>query len=705
MGKSLIDLESYPVKYMLPLLLKDNTTTKRVGGTQKAGGRLTGFKVVPKNILWATNTYKDHGRLYDAESQITEDLIVGPKRGIIQPRVYKSQEDQAERTRKHAEVFTPTWICCKMNDALDEDWFGRKDVFFKQEGQTWTPTEEKIEFPKKKTWKHYVDSRRLEITCGEAPFLVSRYDAATGEAIEQSHRIGILDRKLRVVNENAETEEEWMQWCIRAFQSVYGYEYQGDNLLVARINLLMTFVDAVENRWGRKPTNKELHTISTIIAWNLWQMDGLKGTIPFRAPEDNYEQMDMDEFAPHPEQMSFDIEDSVPERPKCKVNDWRSQRSLEYNSLQERVSSMRFDYVIGNPPYQESGETNNKAEAIYPSFYVAAEEVADKYILISPARFLFNAGLTPKEWNKKMLSDEHVKVKQYYSNSSDVFSNTNINGGVVIVYRDATKRYNPIGLFIPNDILRSIASRFGANEKHSMTSIIYGGRSDLKFNETFLSDYPDTRNVILRSLQKKHPAIKKLGPNEEYEIKSSSFERTPYAFVEQEPSDKENYYKILGIENGKRVFKWVSKKYLSPRYPDDNNIFKYKVMISNADGAAGQIGKPIPARIIGKSVVGEPGTSAFPTFLSIGNFDTETEAHNAAEYIKTKFVRCLLGVLKITQHITPATWAYVPLQDFTPNSDIDWSQSVADIDKQLYKKYGLNQQEIDFIETHVKEMV
>lgn len=363
---------------------------------------------------------------------------------------------------------------------------------------------------------------------------------------------------------------------------------------------------------------------------------------------------------------------------------------------------MKFDFAIGNPPYQESGTTNNKGEAIYHYFYDSANQAADKYLLISPARFLFNAGLTPKDWNKKMLNDTHIKVEEYYKDSSEVFENTNINGGVAIVYRDPNKEFGAIQNFIPDKTLRGLAERFSSTE--SIMPIIYGGRSDLKFNDTFLEDYPDTKEYILKKLKEKHPDIKQLGPNEEYEIKSSSFDRTPYAFVDNEPENAEDYYKILGIESGKRVHKWALKKYLTPRFPQKNNIDKYKILLSNADGAAGMIGKPLPARILGKPIVAEPYTSSIPTFMSVGEFASKVEAENLEKYVKTKFVRCLVGILKITQHITPASWKYVPLQDFTSNSDINWNTSIKNIDKQLYKKYRLSQEEIDFIETHVKEM-
>lgn len=297
----LIQIESKPIQATLHILLQDKTTKK--------------------NIIWATNSYESYGSYYYGENQITEELISGLNQHIIQPRVYKSAEAQAARTQKHAEVFTPTWICNQMNNFCDEEWFGRKDVFNCQEGKSWTAATGKIEFPAKKSWKRYVDSRRLEITCGEAPFLVSRYDASTGETIPIERRIGILDRKIRVIGENAESDTEWRKWCIRAFQSVYGYEYQGDNLLIGRINLLMTFVDYYVDRFHKEPTNAELRKIANIISWNLWQMDGLTGTVPYGVPEDNVEQLSM-----------YGNEE-VTGQTNCRIFDWRASRSLEYNEL------------------------------------------------------------------------------------------------------------------------------------------------------------------------------------------------------------------------------------------------------------------------------------------------------------------------------------------------------------------------------------
>jgi hypothetical protein len=281
-------------------------------------------KTTGRNIIWATDTYAYLGPYFSAESQIESKLVVGINQNMIQPRICKTLETQAARTKKHAEVFTPAWVCCLMNNNLDAEWFGRVDVFNRLDGQTWIPTQAPIEFPVGITWQQYVDSRRLEITCGEAPFLASRYDAADGKLIPIAQRIGLLDRKLRVVNENAADAAAWMKWTLRAFQSVYGYEYQGDNLLIARINLLMTFADYLEDRWHRLPTEKELRKVANILAWNLWQMDGLKGTVPLGMPEENCEQLSL-----------FESAQKADEHTNCRIMDWRAERSVQYLDLQE----------------------------------------------------------------------------------------------------------------------------------------------------------------------------------------------------------------------------------------------------------------------------------------------------------------------------------------------------------------------------------
>jgi hypothetical protein len=196
---------------------------------------------------------------------------------------------QADRTKDKAEVFTPSWVCNAQNNLIDEAWFGRKDVFNREitsedGAHAWVPTKGKIRFPKnddQKTWKKYVTENRLEVTCGEAPYLVSRYDTTTGEPIPLRNRVGLLDRKLRVVSENTENSGDWLEWARKAFMHTYGYEWQGDNLLLAREALLYTFIEYFKDKFPEETLKKpSIVGIARIISWNIWQMDGIKMVVP-----------------------------------------------------------------------------------------------------------------------------------------------------------------------------------------------------------------------------------------------------------------------------------------------------------------------------------------------------------------------------------------------------------------------------------------
>lgn len=247
---------------VLKTLLKDHTTDK--------------------NIFWATHDYESLGSEYDYHSEILPHLITGEHGMVIMPRVLKSKQQQTDRVKDMAEVFTPSWVCNAQNNLVDEAWFERKDVFNveDQADHTWKSTTEKILFPEEKTWKDYVRATRMEITCGEAPYLVSRYDTTTGEAIPIDKRIGLLDRKLRVIGENTINKEDWIKWAEIAYQNIYGYEWQGDNLLLAREALLWTFIENYQAKFGKAPMLKSINYIAYIVSWNLWQMDGLKGVVP-----------------------------------------------------------------------------------------------------------------------------------------------------------------------------------------------------------------------------------------------------------------------------------------------------------------------------------------------------------------------------------------------------------------------------------------
>lgn len=246
--------EKYPT--VLDLLLLDNTTKK--------------------NIIWATNSYKRRG--YRFSDNILPINVI--KENIIQPRSKKAKAEQAKRSKDSAEVFTPSWMCNKQNNLIDEEWFGKKDVFNIELNNDWIVNEEKIIMPEGKSWIDYIKDIRLEITCGEAPYLVSRYDTVTGKPIETKKRIGLLDRKFRIINENCSNNEEWMQYVLEALKSIYGFDWQGDNLLLARENVLYTFIDYYKERFNNEPKEELLIQVATIISWNLWQMDGIKCVIP-----------------------------------------------------------------------------------------------------------------------------------------------------------------------------------------------------------------------------------------------------------------------------------------------------------------------------------------------------------------------------------------------------------------------------------------
>lgn len=481
--------------------------------------KLLADKTTGRHILWATDAYETEGEAYGRGREIELAEI-----SLVKTRARKAAEQQSSRTRRHGEVFTPRWVCDFMNDALDRDWFSvekmEPDVWEDLDALFWQKKGHKT--PR---WQRYVDSRRLEITCGEAPYLAERYDVSTGEEIEVSSRRGLLDRKLLAISHFTETREDWQHWALRAVEATYGYEFQGDNLLIARVNIMKTVMEHYFSKWEEAAPTSFLRKMTNKVAWNLWQMDGLSGRIPYCAEDP--EGADLFSFG------DIDIRPLLSVgQPVCRVYSWRSDcQSVSYEDVKARSCGMRFDYIVGNPPYQsEENKSNPKKEPIYPFFYDAVREIAFKYILISPARFLFNAGLTSKEWNRKMLTDKHLKVQAYFPKGEVVFPGTDIKGGVAIVYRDASTDFGEIEEFIPNACLRSIVGKVKSLRNSSIMSIMHAGRSDLLFNECALREHPEVYTDRLKAIQNKNPAVKALAPREEYEIKTSSFDVTPYMF-------------------------------------------------------------------------------------------------------------------------------------------------------------------------------
>ena len=634
-------------------------------------GLLLQDKTSKRNILWGTDMYAERGTAYAHDSEITPELITGVHAGLIRSRAQKHQDQQSERTRTHAEVFTPMWVCAMMIDALDADWFGVQHVFTDDSGER----TQRVEFPEGKTWQDYVRSTRLEITCGEAPFLVNRYDAATGEPVPVEKRIGILDRKLRVVDENAVDEDEWVHWVLLAFRSTFGYEFQGDNLLIARLNLLATFEEYLDHRWHREATDRELRKIANIIVWNVWQMDGLTYRIPFDTTSD----APMDLFE------SAGLEDSqeVPAArriSRCRIYDWSSNRSQVLVSERGKAT-MKFDYIIGNPPYQEETEGNGRKSPLYHLFMDAAYSLSARVELVTPARFLSDMGQTPSAWNQRMLSDPHFKVLDYWPDSKQVFHGVDIKGGIAITYRDEDKDFGPIEVFSPitevNSALHKIIRLMPKGE--SLENVV-SPRGIYRFSEQFYDDFPEQKQ-----------RVEKTGTGNM--VVSNIFVNAPDAFIDH-VENRADYYRVIGRTHNHRVSKFIKSSYII----GNPYLSSYNVALPKSNGT-GQFGECLSSPF----VLG-PNEGVTDTFISIGLLHTEEQALNLLKYLTTKFLRAMLGVKKITQDNPRSAWKYVPLQDFTSSSDIDWTQSVSDIDKQLYKKYNLTGEEIDFIEKNVKEM-
>ncbi len=246
-----------------------------------------------QNIIWATDNYSDNGVGFQEKDFITISNITGTNEGIIKPRVKKTKLEQTKRIKAKAEVFTPSWICNKQNNLIDSQWFDKQDIFNKEIHEGWKTYKRKVKFRTPEEWKEYVSLLRLEVSCGEAPYLVSRYDTVTGEIIDVQDRIGLLDRKFRVINENVSDYNEWYEWAKVALMSVDGYDWQGDNVLLARENILYTFSDNYRYKFGIKPTSDIIKEVATIISWNIFQMDGIKGVIPLSCTADKISMLNL----------------------------------------------------------------------------------------------------------------------------------------------------------------------------------------------------------------------------------------------------------------------------------------------------------------------------------------------------------------------------------------------------------------------------
>ena len=346
----------------------------------------------------------------------------------------------------------------------------------------------------------------------------------------------------------------------------------------------------------------------------------------------------------------------------------------------------KFDVVIGNPPYQEEAQGEGTRDTpIYHQFMDAAYEVGTKAVLITPARFLFNAGFTPKAWNEKMLADEHLKVAYFESDSNKLFPGLAdpIKGGIAVTYRDSERTLGPIGFFYRHPELNTILHKVRESGTAFIEGDVSSGRA-YAFTQAMHDAHPEASNTMSSDAQ--------------FRVSTNTFEQLALLFHEARPGDRSEYVQLLGVIKNRRTLRWIRRDYITG--PD--SLDKYKVAVPAANGSGSTT--DFFGVALNNPTVLEPGVAVTQTFITVGSFETEAEAQACQKYVKTKFARTMLGVLKITQHNPRNTWKFVPAQNFSRSSDIDWTKTIPEIDAQLYAKYGLDTEEIAFIEAQVKPM-
>ena len=351
---------------------------------------------------------------------------------------------------------------------------------------------------------------------------------------------------------------------------------------------------------------------------------------------------------------------------------------IEKETIKINNKKMKFNVIVGNPPYQDTREKTSDAP-IYHLFMNLAYVLAEKVAVITPARFLFNAGKTPNEWNKKMLSDKHFKVLWYNHKSSEVFNGVDLKGGVAITYRDKSQNFGQIGAFVAKEESKTILQKINMTNFDSLSEWVYSPES-YRFSRKIHSENPNIES--------------KLSKGHLYDLTTNIFNKLPNIFYLNKPKDSIDYIQILGRENNGRTLKWIRRDYVESH----QNLDFFKVFLPKSNGT-GEFGEKLSTPIIG-----EPGIGHNQTFISIGALNKKEEANNLLKYISTKLVRMLLGTLKVTQDNKKDVWKNIPIQDFTENSKIDWTKSIAEIDQQLYAKYKLTKDEIEFVEKMIKPM-
>lgn len=343
--------------------------------------------------------------------------------------------------------------------------------------------------------------------------------------------------------------------------------------------------------------------------------------------------------------------------------------------------SKKFDVVVGNPPYQTEAQGEGTRDTpIYHLFMDAAYEVSHRAVLITPARFLFNAGFTPKSWNQRMLADRRLSVPHYVPNSGQLFPGTDIKGGIAVTYWDDKADHEPIGTFTSYPELNTILHKVQEQGPAPLETIGITSSRSFRYTDKLYEDHAEARQLRPEG----NAAL----------VNTNAFEQFALVYHVDPPADGHDYVRLLGLIRNQRVSRWIRSDYISG--PASFNSFKVIIPAANGSGALGEV--------LSTPILEGPGVAVTQTFIALGSFESLESAEACLKYVKTKFARAMLGVLKITQHNPAKVWKYVPVQDFTADSDIDWAKSIPEIDMQLYGKYGLDAHEIEFIESHIKPM-
>ncbi len=612
----LIKLNEYPVRNVLKTLLSDMTTDRRI---------------IP---------------CADGEEALC---------GVL-PRAFRPSAEQDERTRRNGEVSTPAWIVNKMINYLDEDWFGRDGAFNTVYCQGWMTSREPVAFPDGKSWRDYVDSRRLEITCGEAPYIASRYNSTTGEIIPLRERIGLLDRKLRVVKENASDDREWVEWSLRALQSVYGYEFLGDNLLIARINVLNTYCDYFTERFGREVDDELLERAAGIISRNLWLMDGLSDSVPGQDED-------------------------------CKIFDWRSGRTLCFKDIDLR-SSAAFDYVVGNPPYQEETTrislTNGqlRRKSIFHFFQLQADETAvSASCLIYPGgRWIQQSGKGMKQFGSRQINDHRLSLLVFYPHTRDIFAKADIADGVTIVLK-----------------------RQGKTEPGFDYCYIAGGlercvRVDNPGSEILPLDPRDiavvrkitelTRRYGLKVLHDRIMIQKLFGIESDFVEKNPGKVRLMTDGCTLAPEEIKLFTNDRAGKAGRA--KWfIADRSVIPI--NRQYIYEWQVVVSSAN-AGGQKRDNQLEIVDDRSAFGR-------SRVALGSFATREEAQNFYNYCKTYVIR--YAFLMTDEALTTLALNVPDLGSYTDPGIVDFTK---DLDAQLFELCGFTGEEISYIKNRIDNL-